>query len=136
MAYTTQAEMVDAFGSLEIIQLTDRADPPLGAVDAAVLATALDDAAAEIDSYLVGRYTLPMSPAPSVLKRFNREMARYLLYKDAAPQEIADRYKSAIKFLTNVANGVASLGPDSVGQQAPGAVQYVANPSIFGGIEL
>lgn len=136
MPYTTQAEMVDAFGADELIQLTDRADPPLGAIDAAVLAAALADAAAEIDSYLVGRYTLPMSPTPTVLKRFNREIGRYLLYKDASPDEVRDRYKSAIKFLTNVANGVASIGPDAVSQETPGSVQYSAAASVFGGVEL
>lgn len=115
MAYATQANLVDRFGERELVELTDRAEPPAGAIDAAVVASALADADAVIDSYIVGRYALPLSPVPAVLELRACDIARFLLHGLRATQEVRDRYDDAIAFLKDVSAGKAKLGADDSG---------------------
>jgi phage gp36-like protein len=79
MSYATAAQMEEQFGLRELIALTDRDN--IGVVDSAVLARAQGDADAEIDSYLAGRYTLPLTGTFPVLVRHACNMARYHLFR-------------------------------------------------------
>ncbi|WP_368565495.1 gp436 family protein [Pseudoxanthomonas sp. UTMC 1351] len=119
MTYATQDDLVSRFGETEIIQLSDRANT--GAIDAAVIADKLTDADAEIDSYLAGRYTLPLSPVPLTLQRLACDIARYHLYDDRPIEYVVKRYEAAIRFLEMVAKGTVQLGTDSSGQVPPSA---------------
>jgi len=99
MSYAVQADMISAFGEAEMIRVTDRAN--LGVLDATVLQQALDDATAEADSYI------PIAPTTPnrALVRHTAAIARFLLHKDAASNEIRERYTDAIAWLK-----LASLG--------------------------
>jgi phage gp36-like protein len=108
VSYITQQELTRRFGEDEVIQLTDRART--GAVDTDVLDQAIDDAGAEIDGYLAGRYRLPLDPVPRALVPLAANIVRYRLYDDAAPDEVRSRYEDAVKFLTALAKGQFSLG--------------------------
>jgi hypothetical protein len=79
MAYATQQNLIDRFGERELIELTDRADPPTGAIDAAVVTKALADADGAINGYLAVKYQLPISPVPVMFERFGCDIARYYL---------------------------------------------------------
>lgn len=105
--YTSQADMEDRFGAEEMIQLTDRTGT--GVIDVAVLDRAIADADAEIDGYLASRYQLPLAETPPALTRIASDIARYLLYDDAATDSVSDRYDNAVKFLRSVARGDVSL---------------------------
>lgn len=132
MSYATQQDLVDRFGETEVIQLSDRAGT--GAIDAAVVAAKLADAAAEIDGYLAGRYTLPLTPVPLTLQRIACDITRYHLYDDRVTEAVAQRYKDAIKFLTSVNKGDIQLGVDADGAAPPsqsGSPDYVANDPVF-----
>lgn len=114
--YASQQDMIDRFGEDELIQLTDRNGT--GEIDSDVLDRSIADAAAEIDSYLGGRYTLPLTAVPQVLVRVCADIARYRLY-DAQPTDlVASRYKADTQWLTQVANGVVQLGLDPGNQSA------------------
>jgi len=108
MPYATQADLEARFGVDELIQLTDRAGT--GVPDAAIVARALSDAAAEIDSYLASRYALPLSPVPAVLARIACDIARYRLWEDRASDEVRRRYEDARRLLESIAKGTVSLG--------------------------
>ena len=112
MAYATQQDLIDRFGESEVIALTDRSDPPAGAVDAAVAALALSDADSEIDVYVGRRYTLPLEPVPTVLVRVACDIARYRLSDDAdvLTEEVSNRYNGALRLLRDLAAGKATLG--------------------------
>lgn len=110
MAYAVQADLVERFGEAELVRLTDRATPPTGQIDAAVVSRAIADAEAEINGYLAARYTLPLASTPEILKRLSCDLARYLLYDDVAPDQIRDRYKDAVALLKGIADGKVSLG--------------------------
>jgi len=115
--YASQQDMIDRFGSDEMIQLTDRGN--LGAIDATVLGQALSDANTEIDSYLASIYTLPLATIPARLIKIAADIARYQLYDIHASEQVLQRYKDAIAFLKAVVTGTASLGLDPSNQPVP-----------------
>lgn len=112
MSYTTQADLEARFGTAELLAIADRnAD---GLIDAAVVVQAIVDAEAEIDSYLGGRYTVPLGPTvPALVQRLAADMARYRLQDDNPLDEARERYARALAALRDLADGRASL-PDAV----------------------
>lgn len=108
MTYATQQDLVDRFGSDELIQLTDRANT--GTIDSTVVSRALTDADAEINGYLATQYTLPLSSVPAVLVRLACDIARYQLSADRVTDSVRDRYKDAVAFLKSLSKGEAQLG--------------------------
>lgn len=129
-AYATTADLVTRYGEAEIIQLTDR--DHLGAIDAGVAAQALDDANAEVDSYLAVRYPVPPDPLPTLLVRIACDIARYRLYDDAAPEEIRKRYEDATRILARLADGSMSFGVSPAAPSHPQVAQVVEGaPSVF-----
>lgn len=129
MAYATQADMLEEFSEIELVQLTDRADPPLGGIDTAVLGRALDGASAEIDSYLT-RYAGQALSLP-ILTRYCCDMARYRLYRDGAPEEVRNRHKDAIAFLQLVAKGQISLGASAEAAVSESTIQFTTGQKVF-----
>ncbi len=119
MAYATVQDLVDRFGEREIVQITDRSRA--GVIDETVARRAIDDASAEIDTYLASRCALPLATVPAVLVHFCADMARYRLSGDMATDIITQRYKDAVAFFTRVANGQISLGVSSAGEAPAGA---------------
>jgi phage gp36-like protein len=109
VTYSTVQDLVERFGELEMIQLTDRTNST-GAIVEAVAERALRDATAEIDGYLAARYALPLVSVPSILVRVNADIARYYLYDDHAPELVSQRYKSAVDWLQRVSEGKVSPG--------------------------
>ncbi len=113
MSYCTQQDLIDRYGEVEMIQLTDRNN--IGAIDTEVLNRAIEDADGDIDSRIGSRFTAPITPIPKPLKRVGCEIARYYLYDDSVTETIENRYKAAIKFLDGVAAGKINIGVTEAG---------------------
>lgn len=126
MSYATQAQMTVRFGAEELLQLTDLNN--VGHIDAAVVSVALADADAEINSYLAGRYNLPLNQVSAELVRLACDIARYRLFDVRASEAVKARYDDAIKKLRDLGKGLASLGIDDASQPivAAGDVQMVS----------
>ena len=94
---------------------------------------ALQDADQTINTYLGGRYQLPLSNTPQVLERIAGQIARFVLYDDSATEQVVTLYKDSIKFLENVANGKVQLGPTDTGTTAqPSAgAEMVSDGLVF-----
>jgi len=134
MTYATQTTMITRYGEREVIALTDRED--LGIIDDAVLQSALAEADAEIDPYLLAaRYALPLTKVPLILDSFACDITRYRLCGAGVTEtdEVRNRYRDAVQFLEKVAAGKISLGLDVAGtapaQSAP--VQVSARSRVF-----
>lgn len=114
MAYTTKAGILKQLSEAELIQLTD--DAGAGSVDDDIVDESIDDADDEIDGYLGGRYTVPLSaPVPGMISKISVDIAIYNLYArraDSIPEIRKERYENAIAFLKKVAEGRISLGSD------------------------
>jgi phage gp36-like protein len=109
MSYATQADLVTRYGEREILQATDKANPPAGAIDAATVAGALADADALVDSYLGNRYAVPLATTPARVVDLACVIARYRLHEARATDRMRRDYEDAIAFLRDVAAGRAML---------------------------
>lgn len=103
MLYATQDSLIKRYGEQSIKTLA-------GQIDSPKVAEALDDASRTIDSYLAGRYTLPLKSAPAVLERHCCYIARYFLEKNRATEQARRDYDDSIRYLEKVASGIISLG--------------------------
>lgn len=132
--YATAADMVRQFTHREVLALTDPEDT--GEIDPVILDGALRAASDEIDSYVGGRYRLPLDPKPAHLTRICCDIARYVLTGDIRQETevINERYKAAVRFLELVASGKVTLGParDGAITSADGSVQFIQGGRVFG----
>lgn len=137
MSYASQADMVLAFGDAELIQLTDRANPPVGAIDSSVLARALAAADALANNYLATRYQVPLAATPAVLMEACCDIARYELTRGPglrATEEIEKRYAQRIAWLRDLALGRATLAElaETATPASAGLAQMVSGGRVFG----
>ncbi|PVX80050.1 gp436 family protein [Paraburkholderia unamae] len=132
MAYAAQTDMVSRFGEDEVVAITDR--QMSGAIDPDALGDALDTASAEMDTYLSGRYQLPLAPVPRFLVTLCCDIARYQLCVGGTrlSDDIRDRYRDAVRFLELAAAGKVTLGVTAVGQVQPvNTVEFNVGTKIF-----
>lgn len=131
MAYATQQDIIDRYGSDELTVAADHDSD--GVADPAVVTQGLADASDEIDAYLAGRYSLPLAVVPAVLKRLCVDMALYLM---STPPAVTDekrrRYEDAIKLLTLISTGKVTLGEsESQVSGSSGAAYFTAKTRLF-----
>jgi phage gp36-like protein len=123
MTYASASDMIARYPNRDLVQLTNE-DPGATTVNAAVLEQALADASAEIDGYLGGRFTLPLSDPPAVLARLASDIAMYRLQALRPLHDVADarqRYDDAIAMLVRVAAGELTLGVGANGLETAAA---------------
>ena len=76
--YITRTDLTDAISLFELAQLSN--DDPRGAVSEPnwdIVDKAIAYACELADGYLMGRYTLPLEPAPTVLRPLCTDIARH-----------------------------------------------------------
>jgi phage gp36-like protein len=132
VAYCNQADLSERFGDQELAELTD---PSVATPNAAEITKACDEAASLIDTYVSTRYTVPLSPVPTIVRKWACDIARKFLWSDRAGPDtvVALNYLDAVGMLKNVASGLATL-PDSTGDEPPGgdfSIAVVAPVAIF-----
>ncbi|MDG4595482.1 MAG: DUF1320 domain-containing protein [Candidatus Contendobacter sp.] len=132
MTYATLAALEDAYGVDEIRQLADRdAD---GVADVDVVAAALARADGLIDSYLAGRYAIPITPTLPLIVAVAGDLARYYLYDDAVPERVQKAHDDAVAWLKSAARGdvilIGAAGPETATAQ-PGPPAYAAPARTF-----
>lgn len=118
MAYSTKLQLYKRFPEESVKQLTDDEDDD-SKVDERI-EDAILNADEEIDSYLRGRYIVPLSliPLPGMITNISIDLAIYQLYQRQGDQIISDsdscqiRYDSAIKKLESIQNGTITFVGD------------------------
>ena len=110
MGYATYEDMVKSFGEREVRLISDRDNT--GMSDPLVIEDGLRTADGEIDSFIAGRYSLPLRETPRVLVGIACDIARYRLTGTERTESavILERYKMAIRYLEKVAAGTVTLG--------------------------
>ncbi|CCN69785.1 gp436 family protein [Vibrio nigripulchritudo] len=133
--YCALEDMTHRFSEDELAQLTDK-DGTHGAIVADVLTRAIEDASHTIDGYIGGRYQLPLSSTPVILKRLCCDIARYFLYDDQLGEahQATKRYDSAIKYLEQVSSGKVQLGINAKSErpQTTSTAMMQSGGSVFG----
>jgi len=110
MPYSTLSDLKKQLSEDLLIKLTD--DHELGIVDQPTIDDAIAGADAEIDSYLAGRYNVPLSPVPVLVRRSSVDIAIYNLYsrRMGAPEDRVERYNNTTRLLKAISDGKATLG--------------------------
>lgn len=122
MAYSTQTDIEKMLPASDVVDLTD--DEGTGAQVAARVSEAITQADAEIDSYCGGRYSVPFSSVPDIVKKCSVDIAIYNLYSrrvETIPETRSERYKNAIRQLEGIAKGIISIGEDPEPTASTGA---------------
>lgn len=131
MKYCTVDDLESRFGFDELVELTD--DDNTGAIDNQEVNNAIEDASRLIDSYLGGRYALPLSSVPQVLVRICADITRYYLFDSAVTEAVEKRYNDASAFLKSVAKGDVRLGLSETDETAAtdDQIEIVSSDSVF-----
>jgi phage gp36-like protein len=131
--YCDHADILAQLSPDVLIQLTD--DTSDGVANMSRVTQAIATADAEIDGYCAGRYTVPFSPVPAVIKGLSVEIAVYYLYKRrTVPERIEKSYDKAVARLKDISRGLLTLGttPDSTPAPAnSGGISVTENARIF-----
>ena len=133
MSYATAQDVINRYPNRDLVQLTNE-DPTATTVNTVPITQALVDASAEIDGYIEGRFTLPLTDPPAVLNRLTTDIAMYRLQSLRPLHDLEDarkRYEDAVAMLTKVAAGELTLGLSTDGQEPPvatGTVEAVQGP--------
>jgi phage gp36-like protein len=129
VSYAEPQDIISRYPNRDLVQLTNE-DPAATTVNTDSLTQALDDASAEIDSYLEARFALPLADPPQVLNRLASDIAMYRLQALRPLHDLADarrRYDDAIAMLTKVSAGDLTLGlaADNAEPPVAGAAEEV-----------
>lgn len=135
MGYATQQDLIDRYTEEELRQVADTNGS--GDIDPIPVLRALEDADAEIDAALLGRYQLPVATVPKLLTRIACDLARESLYSDQPTEIITERAKQARALLAGIAKGTLRLDVMATQAEASmaGLVEIVSGrtKSPFGG---
>lgn len=122
MGYCTLAELTDRFGETLLIDLSHRDGARPAAPDAALFARVIADADALIDSYLKGRYQLPIAGAvPPVLTDLSLAISIYKAHASVVAEKFRKDFEDALKTLKDIASGAARLDVAGAEPAASGA---------------
>lgn len=136
MAYSDLTALQQRMPEQTLIDLTD--DAGAGVVNQEVIDRTIGDADTEIDSYLAGRYLVPVSPIPALLQRLSLDLAVEILYGRKPELDLPEAVKAAAKnarsLLARIAAKDAHLPgvaeADNSGSTAAGAV-FTGNGRLF-----
>lgn len=138
MAYLTPAEYVARYGEAEAVRLTD--ETKSGTVDDAKVAAEIAAQEAFVESYLGGRYVLPLDPPPSIIVGFVGDLVREGLHRVRPVEAVTAAADRARKFLRDLSDGKAVLPVATAESDAPQGGSPVrsndAEPDVFGGCAL
>ena len=126
--YASVQAMKDRVPAKDLRELTDETGE---VINDAVIATALADASNEIDSYLSGRYQLPLTDVPARLERDCITLALYYLYAGTpttTPEDVRKRYEDVNGFLKMVSAGKVQLGVDA---ETGAPAEQTAGPEVI-----
>lgn len=111
MSYASIAEFKAGIPHRDLVALTAM-DDGTDTINDDRVQDALDDASAEIDSYIAKSVDLPLTDVPRILKTICRDLALHRLYVNIGHSMEARKSlrEDAIAFLKSVSRGDAALG--------------------------
>lgn len=134
MAYCTQSDLESRYSAADLVELTDRTAS--GAIDAQLVADAIERADADIDGALADAGYSPPLPDWSRTRNVAEALAYgYLFGQRRMTEQAQTDFDAAQKWLERVSQGrvrppaaLAEAGSTPAG----GAPDYAAAPSVFG----
>jgi phage gp36-like protein len=105
--YCTLQDLLDRGWERELTQVTDK--DRINELNLVAVEQAIADASADIDSYLQGRYELPLVVTVPNLTRIACDVTRFYLHDKKATEQMQRRYDAATRFLEQIAKGTIKL---------------------------
>lgn len=128
--YAPQSAYEAAYSTDELLQLTDRAGT--GEIDAAIYAAAAAQADSEIDGYLGGRFSLPLSTVDPEIVRLALIITRHRLYISGRPDFVQKDYDQALARLADIRDGRFTIVAEPAGSgESTAEVFYTAGARAF-----
>lgn len=131
--YCGQGDVIPSLVSTAVAAQITNDDPDATTVEETVFATHVEDAEAEVDTYLGQRFSLPLSTVPVVVRRLAARVTRYRLYvmRPGGPEDwIRADYEQALATLSLIRDGKLSLGTDASGQPVTAAASSTAGVRV------
>lgn len=119
MSYAALSDLIARAGVAEIYQIADRDRDQVPDQD--VVDAALEGADNLVNGYIGVKYGLPLAAVPDLVRTWAISIARYILHRNGAPENVAQDYKDAIAALKDVAAGRIALPVASGGAALPAA---------------
>lgn len=120
--YLSPEELLALMPGKSVAQLTND-DPKAEKADMAKVQEAVRAAEELADGYLRGRYALPLSTVPTLLRDVVRTIARFKLYErrpeSKMPDTVLETYKAAVKTLEQIRSGRITLGVAATAEPVP-----------------
>jgi len=117
MSYCHLDDIKQQVPETTLIEITD--DNLTEEINTTVINEAIMYSATLIDGYLRGRYTLPLSNVPDLIKILAIDLSIFRLYSRRfhtdMPDSINDKYKNSVKLLEQIQKGTISLGIETAG---------------------
>ncbi len=133
MSYCSRSDLEKAVEAKALVDLTD--DESAGSTNPLVetrIAEACAKASGLVDSYLEGRYSLPLATVPEAVKSIAEDITLQLLFlrrpSIGIPEGIAARYKTAVEMLKAMRDGKQDLGVSDRPAKAPTIVAKASGP--------
>jgi phage gp36-like protein len=135
MAYCTVTDLKNTLPESQLIQLTD--DNDTGQIDTEKLAEAIRKADDFIDGHIRGRYDLPLTTVPSMIRDISIRLSTWFLFRRSfsltLPEPLTEDYKDCVEILMRVQKGQISPFPNPPSQE-PTFFLSNSRPSVVGGI--
>lgn len=120
--YLSPEELLAFMPGKSVAQLTND-DPKAEKADMAKVQEAVRAAEELADGYLRGRYALPLSTVPTLLRDVVRTIARFKLYErrpeSKMPETVMETYRAAVKTLEQIRSGRITLGVAATAEPVP-----------------
>lgn len=126
MTYATEQQLIDRYGEMTLVALTDRGAVATGGVDAATVGRALADADAMIDGYLAAKYALPLAEVPPLLADLAQAIAFWKLHISEPDAKARTDYETALRVLKDVAAGTVRIPAGGIEPTVSGASGVIA----------
>jgi phage gp36-like protein len=117
MAYSTVEDLKNYLPASQLVEMTDDSDT--GEIGLEKLNDVIRRADDLIDSFLRGRYPLPLTTIPSFIHDISTKLASYFLFKRALiltlPEPVKEDYENCLDILMKIQKGQVS--PFEKGQE-------------------
>lgn len=111
--YSTEDDLKNYVPESQLIEITD--DNNLGQIDEDKLTDALRRAQNYIDSFLRGRYDLPLTTIPESIRDLSIKLSAYFLFKRSLlvtlPEPVKEDYEDATTYLKEIQKGKVNPFP-------------------------
>lgn len=137
MRYCSLVDLQLSIPSQTLIQLSND-DGAAAVINVAVVEEAVRQAEELVDAHLRGRYNLPLTPVPSVVKDMTVNLARHWLYARRPegsdfPDAVTRTYRSTLQMLGQIRDARLTIGvPTGEAAAEPGEFKVRAKNRTFG----